>query len=292
MSYYLYWLCIYACACASSSLFSLVGLKNCAAFNYKCNEHEDKYHRGKNDTHTNISTNATREQPYLLIHLTSTLSISYITTTLSLCFVSYRLNWQHYNNASYMRNEIEWKKLYQNHTNAHIHKAIRHECIYAVHMNMKCSQWIASRIWREWLLLLMLCVSTMHMPWFLDCFANINLPTEPTANSKQPNIWFFYLFCNFMLCSSHFCLRHLCKCHFFTLQIVWIVCGRARSRSCSLGVQLFYFLHHSVSCDVVIFCAILNGISRCSTFSIISIPYNVWVMCLPCSPSIYRTIFY
>lgn len=83
-----------------------------------------------------------------------------------------------------MWNEIEWKKLYQNHTNAHTLKAIRHECIYAVHM--KCSQWIASRIWGKLLLLLlMLCVSKMHIPWFLDCFANINLPTEPTANSKQ-----------------------------------------------------------------------------------------------------------
>lgn len=97
-----------------------------------------------------------------------------------------------------MWNEIEWKKLYQNHTNAHTLKAIRHECIYAVHM--KCSQWIASRIWGKLLLLLlMLCVSKMHIPWFLDCFANINLPTEPTANNRI----FDFSICFAILCCAH-----------------------------------------------------------------------------------------
>lgn len=114
------------------------------------------------------------------------------------------------------------------------------------------------------------------------------------ANSKQPNIWFFYLFCNFMLCSSHFCLRHLCKCHFCTLQIVWIVCGRAggcADARARLGCSYF------ISCTIqsrtmssfrVQFWAVLAGVAPFRAFPF----HTITRMCLPCSASIYRTIFY
>lgn len=47
----------------------------------------------------------------------------------------------------------------------------------------------------------------LYISTTMTCLVNMN----PYPSHAQTNIWFFYLFFKFTLCSSHFCLRHLCK---------------------------------------------------------------------------------